>query len=55
MTISIRTILNSSNDKRGNIYTLINRRLQSTARGLGYWAARDYAKGELPGLPLPPK
>ena len=50
MTISIRTILNNSNGKRIVTDAIIVRRLNNKVKGLGYWAARDYAKQHQPSL-----
>ena len=52
MTIGLKNITTWSytNPNPQNINTVVSRRLQGTARGLGYWGARDYAKNKQPGL-----
>ena len=54
MTIGLKNITTKShtNPNPQDLLTVIRRRLQGTARGLGYWGARDYAKKNRPDLLL---
>ena len=54
MTISLKNLTTKSytNPNPQNLLTVISRRLQGKTLGLGYWAARDYAKKYWPGLLL---
>ena len=54
MTIGLKNITTKShtNPNPQDLLTVIRRRLQGTARGLGYWGARDYAKKCRPDLLL---
>ena len=54
MTIGLKNITTKShtNPNPQDLLTVIRRRLQGTARGLGYWGARDYAKKYRPDLLL---
>ena len=54
MTIGLKNITTKSytNPNPQDLHTVISRRLHRATRGLGYWAARDYAKQYQPGLLL---